>query len=153
MIVAAQYGTVSDIEILWVVIAIIGFLVSAWNFWQAHLDCRALKTMKEPNGRRLIAKASRFQDATRMSVHAIFITIGLLAMTQKDVNNELLTDTQLALRFSITWGLVLGAVLLVTQSMVARNLRIRLLSDERHNIKNEMLAEQLTSDLKERGMK
>jgi hypothetical protein len=70
-------GTISLIELAWLLSAIAGLFLSHLNGWEAILDYRALNGRK--NGRRRIAVGSIRREAVRGVVNAIFLGIGLVA--------------------------------------------------------------------------
>lgn len=131
--IAAQYGSVSDIEIIWVLIALCGVAVSSWNYWQAREDEKALKMLRVPvNGKMRIANTAKTQDAIRITIHGIFALIGFAAMTTVDTPNQSdLPWNIILIQFTITYGLIFGSALLVLGSLLAANLRRDLLFQER----------------------
>lgn len=135
---AAAYNTVSDIEIVWVFVSIFGFLYSMFNLRESHMDCEALRSQKIKNGRYLIARTSRYQDAVRSCIHMIFLTIGVLAMflPETSPNADLPLTTEL-IGVAIRWGLIVAAIMLVSQSFVARQTRMKLLKEEIAYIENK----------------
>lgn len=135
---AAQYGTVGDIEIMWVVCASIGFILATWNFIDATRDVSALKVIPTgANGRMTLARAQQAQDGIRMMIHAIFILIGALAMTIPDNSDPDPSSTSFWLGLAIRWGLLTGAVLLVIQSLIARFVRYRVIDQAKYQLLHE----------------
>jgi len=131
MMFAAAYGTVSDIELMWVLISVFGFFYSMFNLRESHMDVRALHFAGIKNGRYLVARTSRYQDAVRSMIHAIFLSIGVLAMILPETPpNADLPLINYAIGFAIRWGLIAAAILLVSQSFVARQTRMKLLKEE-----------------------
>lgn len=127
-----SYGTISDIEILWCLVAIVGALFSIYNLFEANRDMKALEILKITNGRRAIAKAARFQDVVRAAVHLIFFTIGVLAAFLPETSPPT-RETPLVnilIGASVRWGLIIASVLLMTQSYIALRLRRDLLEQE-----------------------
>ena len=70
-------GSVSTVELLWLITALSGLYLSGLNAWEAILDYRALGTKR--NGRRRIAVGTIRREAVRGLVNAIFLGIGLVA--------------------------------------------------------------------------
>lgn len=136
MIVGAQYGSVGDIEIAWVLIASCGFFFALWNYIDAIKDCRALKTLGAVNGRMLLARAQKWQDGLRMGIHSIFILIGVLAMTIPDTSVVNYGSTAFWIGVAVRWGLLIAAVMLVVQSAIARIVRYRVMDIARHDLAN-----------------
>jgi hypothetical protein len=130
MLLAATYGTISDIEIAWVFIAIVGLFFSGWTCRESHKDVRALRASGIANGRMLIATTSRFQDAARVAIHSIFIVVGITAMFIPDADVSALPLPMLIAGVAIRWGLIIAALLLVSQSYVANRLRRTLVHAE-----------------------
>lgn len=127
MIVAAEYGTIGDIEIAWVLIAACGFGFALHNYIDAAKDCRALTIQGIYNGRMLLARAQKWQDGIRMCIHSIFMIIGMLAMFIPD---NMVVDTSepaFWIGIAVRWGLLIGAALLVAQSTIARLVRFRVM--------------------------
>ncbi len=134
MTVAAQYGTVGDIEILWVLIATFGLGFALWNYRDAVKDCRALKEIETINGRMLLARAQKWQDGIRAIIHCIFILIGALAMMIPETGSTDTSSPAFWIGVSVRWGLIFGAILLVVQSVIARVVRSKVIDLARHDI-------------------
>jgi hypothetical protein len=133
VIVGASYGTVSDIEIMWVTIAVFGLTFALLNFIDARKDVEALESLPAGgNGRGLVAKSQQWQDGIRMLIHVIFISIGLVAFTLPDPPDTLdKTSGAFIAGVLIRWGLILASSLLVVQSAIARNVRKRVMDQAR----------------------
>jgi len=116
-VVAAQYGTVSDIEIVWTLIAAFGLCFALFNLFDAYRDWKALTGRL--NGLRAIAVLSLKLEGTRVAIQSIFVTIGVLAMTMKDPPSSLsLPWKQVVIGAVFRWGLVISATLVMYQSYV-----------------------------------
>lgn len=142
MTVAAQYGTVGDIEIAWVFIATFGLGFALWNYRDAVIDCRALKNIGAYNGRMLLARAQKWQDGIRAVIHCIFILIGALAMFIPDNQISDISEPAFWISIAVRWGLLIGALLLVVQSVIARIVRFRVMDIARHDIATKSAHEQ-----------
>lgn len=70
-------GSVSTIELAWLITAFAGIYLAGLNAWEAILDYRALGGKR--NGRRRIALGTVRREALRGLVNAIFLGIGLVA--------------------------------------------------------------------------
>ncbi len=124
MIAGAAYGSVSDIEVAWVIIAVIGAVFAAFNLDAAHSDKLRLEQLGVANGRSKLAKANLFAEVTRLIKQCIFALIGVLAFFVPEAPDTLdLPLAQAAIRFAITWGLVLASVLTTYQSYLAYKVR------------------------------
>lgn len=114
-LLAAQYGTVSDIEIVWTLIAACGLVFAIFNLNEAFKDWRELGPRL--NGLRQIASLSLKLEATRVVIQSIFVAIGLMAMTLKDPPDQLdLPWRVVAVTAMFRWGLVTSALLVMYQS-------------------------------------
>lgn len=121
-VLAAQYGSVSDIEIVWTLIALFGLGFAIWNFFDAVAGYRDLGARL--NGLRQTAVASIKLEATRVVIQTIFVLIGVLAMTLKDPSNSLHQPWRVLLLGAVfRWGLVISAGLVMYQSYI--NFEIR----------------------------
>ncbi len=117
-----DYGPVADIEIAWTVIAVIGGFFSAFNLRDAIRDLDALGGQR--NGRRLIAEVQIRLEAARLTIQAIFATIGVIAMFLPDPPPiSELPPSQAAATVVIRWGLIVASSLVMFQSIENRRLR------------------------------
>lgn len=145
---AAQYGTISDIEIIWIALALFGLFYSTRNALEANKDCKTLKRAGVRNGRRKIALTVRFQDAARAAIHSIFATIGFLAALLPDPPNQLnLPWKQQVVSVLIRWGLIFGSAILVAQSFASNRLRKELLERERAEAEELLASEKLQASM------
>ena len=145
---AAQYGTISDIEIVWIVLAVFGLFYSVRNAVEANKDCKALKKAGVLNGRRKIAKTARFQDAARAVIHGLFASIGLMAGLLPDPPDQLsLPLKQQVISLLVRWGLIFGSVVLVAQSYASNQLRKELLETERQEAAERLASEALQASM------
>lgn len=130
-LLAAQYGTVSDIEILFFLIAFFGACFSLFNLRESWRDLCYLKERKIGNGRRLIAFSSFRAEIARLIIQAIYMTIAVLAMTFPDPPSNLsnVPFKVTLYRFVFTWGFIIAASLLSLKSFWNWSLRKTLLSE------------------------
>ena len=70
-------GSISTVELAWLITALVGLYLSGLNAWEAVLDYRALGGRK--NGRRRIAIGTVRREALRGLVNSIFLGIGIVA--------------------------------------------------------------------------
>jgi hypothetical protein len=90
---AAQYGTVSDVELVWTIIATVGAGFSIYNLRDALKDRAALKRLHNRNGRWLLANFAIRAEAARLAIQLIFLTIGILAMLIVDAPDPIASAT------------------------------------------------------------
>lgn len=126
---AATYGTVSDIEILWTVVGATGVLFSAFNLRDAWIDRKAVIAAGVRNGRRLIASFSVRSEAARLAIQSIFVTVGILAVFTPEPPNGSLHGIQLATSIVARFGLVLSEILVLFKSIDAYIVRHLLQGD------------------------
>lgn len=126
-ILAAAYGSVSDIEILWTLIAIIGASFSVYNVREAFKDYRSLKDIDKKNGRGLIARATFKSECARLTIQLIFAAIGILAMFVPETVLPPDTPFQIvAIGFAIRWGIIFTSILVSLKSYWAYQVRTEL---------------------------
>jgi hypothetical protein len=124
VIAGAAYGSVSDIEVAWVLIALVGAVFAFFNLREAHNDKVRLRRLGIANGRHLLARTNFIAESTRLTKQIIFAVIGLLAFFVPEAPDTLdLPAVQAAIRFAITWGLILASVLTTYQSYLAFKVR------------------------------
>jgi hypothetical protein len=127
MIIAAHYGNVEDIEILWTLIALVGLFFALFNLREASRDKEAIKSLGDTNGRIKIAKASFKSEITRVIKQTIFLFIGILAMTLPGVEYTGIPLSQILINVAIRWGLITASFLTTYQSYIVYRLRRDLL--------------------------
>lgn len=123
-VLAAGYGTVSDIEIAWTLLAVIGGVFSVTNVRDALADLNATDHLRPLNGRRSIAVVGLKIEVTRLAMQLIFATIGVLAMLLDD--QPPVSDLPwrvAAAGVMIRWGLIVVSALVLYQSIENRRLR------------------------------
>lgn len=122
--IAAAYGSVSDIEILFTLLAAIGIAFSAYTLSRAVGDKRFINHAGILNGRRRLARYAVWAEITRAIKQLIFLVIGILAMTRPEVPPDAgLTLGQNLVRFFFTWGLITATALTTFQSFLAYMVR------------------------------
>jgi hypothetical protein len=126
--IAASYGSVSDIEVVWTMIATIGLVYAALNLRSAFLDMRALGGFR--NGRYVIATTSVKLELTRIIIQSVFATIGIFAMTLPDVPQDSLPTKLVIFGAIFRWGLIICAVCVAYQSFVNHQVRKALLTPQ-----------------------
>ena len=112
-----SYGTISDIEILWVVGNLAGVVFSSVNARQAALDLRATNTLTTANGRRREAVRSLRVEIARIAIQAIFLAIGIGAMTFPDPQNVDMPLHIVVYGALFRWGLIICSWLVTYQSV------------------------------------
>ena len=133
---AAQYGTVSDIELVWTIIALVGIIFSGFNVYNAILDRKALAKLPVRNGRWLLASFALRAELARMAILLIFFSIGIGAMLLQDPPSQLTLPTvQVVVGTIFRWGLVISALLITLKSYWAYELRNTLMSAD--DIRND----------------
>ena len=124
---AAAYGTVSDIEIVWTLIALVGAVVSIYNFREARDDCTALREAGLFNGRWLVARSTKWVEGLRLFVQAVFGAIGVMTMFFPETPDQL-DQPWYVVVFGIlaTWGLIGSSLAITTQSFINAYVRRQL---------------------------
>lgn len=125
MILGENYGSVSDIEIVWVLLTGLALIFSLYNMWASILDYRYLRLLHlPPNGRKDQAEGTIIAETARTMILLIFLSIGIIAMTLPEAppNLDIPRNQEIA-SILIRWGLIASAVLIAVQSV--NNARIR----------------------------
>lgn len=123
--IAASYGTVSDIEITWTLIALVGLGVSGLGLRDALADARWLRGASVNGLRRTMARQRIRHEFARVIVQGVFATIGILAATLPQPADELQQPLKAVLIGAvIRWGLIGCGALLVAQSILDRRDRV-----------------------------
>lgn len=126
-ILAAAYGSVSDIELIWTLIAVIGAFFSIYNLKEAFKDFKTLGFIDRKNGRGLIARATLKSEFARLIIQLIFITIGIFAMFITEVPLPPGTPFKIvAIGFVFRWGIIISSLLITFKSYWAYQVRTEL---------------------------
>lgn len=121
--IAAAYGSVSDIEILWSVIAAVGLSYSLYNLRDALKDYDFIKHHKISNGRRILARHAVYGEGIRAAIQGIFLTVGILAAFVPEAPPVEAITVISILGLIIRWGLILSSVLLTIKSYLGKRSR------------------------------
>lgn len=65
--------------LVWSIVSLAGLMLSLWLLREHHLDIRSMAGFPG-NGRLIHARANRLKESIRVSVHGLFLVIGLLAL-------------------------------------------------------------------------
>lgn len=127
MLLAAVYHTLNYIEALWISVALASAIVTGFNLYDAWLDRKALIAENIGNGRRVVASVTIFTESTRILIHLIFLSIGILAAFLPDPPPQVsLPEIQVVLTGMVRWGLIASSFILMTQSILLRWMRYKL---------------------------
>lgn len=122
--IAANYGPVADIEIVWTVVAFVGLIYSILNVRDAQIDLEVLESAGVKNGRRTLARYQLEAEVLRSIMQTIFLSIGIAAMSLPAAPDSLdLPTTQLVIQVLITYGLIVSSVLLSIKSYLGYRVR------------------------------
>lgn len=126
-LLAAAYGSVSDVELIWTLVALIGAGFSIYNLREAYKDFKALGIVDRKNGRGVIARSTLKSESARLAIQTIFATIGILAMFVPESSFPPGTSFQIiAIGFAIRWGIILSSILLSLKSYWSYQVRVEL---------------------------
>lgn len=115
--VAAGYGTVSDIEVAWVLLNLAGILLSSYNVRGAWLDRQAATRLAPAtNGRRRLARTQERVELARFAIQTILLVIGVGAMLLPDAMARDLPTRYVVYGAVFRWGMISVAVLVAYQS-------------------------------------
>lgn len=148
MILGYQIGTVSELEVVWVMVAAVGFIFSIVNFRESIGDIRALylppgikrqwsmldlfvanygkgppRRTPLTNGRYPIAWSSARVESARLLIQLIFLSIGVAAMTVPDIEFDALSLHYQIVSLMFRWGLMTSSLLVTLQSIENRRMR------------------------------
>lgn len=136
LIIAGTYGSgaVSDIEILWTLISLIGLLFSFYNIKESRQDLAVLRERHIRNGRWRIAVTALRAELGRAIIQGINVTIGIFAMTFPEPPSAAEPLKVQVFRFIFQWGFILSSFILTLKSYWNFSLRRELIE---HGIKLE----------------
>lgn len=127
-VVAAAYGSVADIEIVWTAIAAFGLFFSFYNIRESRKDLVAVEILTGSRGNRahILALAGLKMEIARAVIQAIFITVGIMAMTLPGTPTRLLPLKLVIFQAIFTYGFIISALLLTLKSYWNYRLRVDL---------------------------
>lgn len=129
--IAANYGSIADIEIVWTLVAVAGAGFSLFNVNDAIKDVRYARDTPG-NGSRIVAWASLRVESARLVIQLIYALIGVFAMLLPEIPDQLDQPwDQVAIGAAIRWGLLLSGALIFYQSVENRRMRVLLLHPQR----------------------
>lgn len=109
-------NTVSWVEVVWTLVAVVGLVFALVNLREVLADLRAAKTVKPRDGRHLLARAAVRLELQRVASQIGYITIGICSML-------LVQDFSEAPRIIIGGVLIVLGVAQTTHSMLDALLR------------------------------
>lgn len=111
------HGFVSDIEILWVLIALFGAGFSIHNLRESFMDITALRLSGIRNGRWKIARAALKSESARLFIQLIYIMVGIGAMTFQEPPVQYHQPLHIQIfTFLFQWGFILSSAMLTAIS-------------------------------------
>jgi hypothetical protein len=133
-LVAAAYGSVSDIEILLVVISSIGLIFSLYNLKESWKDWRLLKNLgktdfgRDYDPRMVVALNGLRSEVSRSIIQAIYLALGIFAMLIAEAPPVHLPLKIVIFGFLFRWGFILASILLTLKSYWSYQVRSRVLA-------------------------
>jgi hypothetical protein len=127
-VLAAAYGSVSDIELLFIAIAGFGLFFSFFNIREAIGDIKALKAIDADQidnyeARLILAKATLKAEIARGIIQLVFLSLGAMAAFTPEAPPQILTTFQTVFGFVFRWGLTLSAALIAYKSYLTKHTR------------------------------
>lgn len=136
-LIAAHYGPVEDIEVVWTLIAFIGAIFSVYNVREARKDLHALSTIDKNNGRGKLGRFAIKTEVARLAIQLIFLLIGVLAMSVQSRGTPAGTPWNIVLLGIIfRWGLIIASLLVTLKSYWGYKIR----KDLREGLTHDVLA-------------
>lgn len=108
--------SIQAIELLFVLVAMLGFVFSLLNLKRGVRLVRHLKQMGLTNGRMRLAKFGRNQEAARALIQGIFIFVGTTAFFLPPGTNEGLPTSFIIASSAIRYGLIAVAMIISWKS-------------------------------------
>jgi hypothetical protein len=135
-LIAGTYfgGYVSDIEILWVLIALVGMIFSLHNVSETRQDLAVLRYKNIRNGRWKIAVTGLRAEVGRFIIQSIYLAVGIYAMFFPDPPSMHESLRVAAFRFLFQWGFIVSSLILTLKSYWNYELRQELVE---HGVKLE----------------
>jgi hypothetical protein len=127
MLLAASYGTVEDIEVLWCLLAAAGLIFSIKNVRDSLGDLRAVDERRISNGRRVLAKLSVQTELIRAIIQAMFLVAGIAATTVASPPNTALPLKVVILSAFVRWCFIASSALLSLKGYLVYKARKSLL--------------------------
>lgn len=139
LVVAAAYGSVSDIEILWTLIAVVGMVYSLINFRESWLDWKLLRKIRGYDARRIVACSAMQAEGIRAAIQGFYITIGVYAMFIPETPTAHLPLRYVIFGALFRWGFVISSLLLTYKSYLGARLRKKVYNH--YNFANSLSSE------------
>ena len=118
-----MFGTMSVLELVWILVAVIGASITSVNTQHAWSDYRFIKRNNIFNGRRIVARTAAWTEALRLTIQIIFIAIGVLAALIPDPVVPHLPLKVVILGYLVRLGLIISSILLTIKSELLRRMR------------------------------
>ncbi len=117
--IAAAYGSVSDIEILWTGLALVGMGFSAFNIHEAYCDRKALRELQVNSAREILANNHLTGEIIRGIILTIFAVLGVMAMWIPEIPPQVHQPTYIVVFGAFfRWGFITSSALLVLKSVL-----------------------------------
>lgn len=116
-------GTLSGLELLWILVALIGAAITTYNTVHAHGDYQYVKHNNISNGRRIVARTAYWTEAMRLVIQVIFLIIGVMAAFIPDPSSYGLPLKSIVIGYFIRVGLIVSSILLTVKSEMLRRMR------------------------------
>lgn len=133
-LLAAAYGSVSDIELLLVLISLIGLSFSIFNLRESWRDWRVLKLLKKTDygrnydPRMVVAINGLRAEAARAIIQLIYLALGVFAMFIAETSPAIHLPLKIQIfGFIFRWGFILASILLTLKSYWGYQVRHRVL--------------------------
>lgn len=114
-------STATPVEIVWVVISLVGISVALINFYHTHRTVNYLDETHQNGLLRFVGTTQLKQEAIRVCVQAIFLSIGLIAV----LFNPGETGGKI-----IAWLIVAASLLIVVKSILSARSRNQVINYE-----------------------
>jgi len=131
-LIAAAYGSVSDIEILLVLISSIGLAFSIFNLRESWGDWRFLKNLGKTDygsnydPRMVVAINGLRSEVARTIIQTIYLSLGIFALFIPE-NHAILPLKLQIFGFLFRWGFIAASILLTLKSYWGYQIRHRVL--------------------------
>lgn len=113
----ASYGPVSDIELVWSLIACVGIVFDVFNVREARKDLKAAQLLNGRVPTRIVlAKNHIFGSGLRLFILSLTLMVGILAMTLEDPPSRV----DLPLRVTLASALIRWTFILIIVSIVLK---------------------------------